>query len=915
MLEKGDKIAHYTIVRLLGVGGMGQVYLSLDERLHRNVALKVLLETAVAEEARDSAARLLREARSAASLTHPNVVSVFDVGESGGRVYLAMEMVVGKTVRDLMLDTAVPWQRRLRWLVDVARALGAAHRSGLVHRDIKPENVMVRDEDGLVKVLDFGIARRAGPTENVDPTAKTQTAHLGGAANILTGKGLVLGTPMYMAPEQLKGGAPDPRTDQFSWGVMCFEVLAGERPWPPKSDLLAAVATILTEAPQSLRKHAPEVPPAVEAVIARALSRDPAHRFETMDEVADALEPLAVRSSSSELSAPTARPSDKSITEVSGAAAPHRTLESAPERSTTKGALVTVKSPEHPNQPVQAEKPKRRRWHFLLGAAVALGAVVVWAKLHKTTAGPTVPTPSVSASASTVRVPPPPVTDNAEALASFQEGYQLWRDGSAKRSQARFEHAAALDPGFAGAHLFLALQDLRSNPSNAQEHFQKAYSHRARLTEREALLLDGLEPLLRSSADPAEAETRLLAATMKDPKEPLTLFLLGFVRLSRSEFEQAREAFDKTIALDPSFIPAWKWKGDVQRLLGNVDAALDAYDQCIKRSPAAAICLEQRLLLRRDVQGDCAGMEKDARAWQTLEPEVPEASYYVAAALAALHSPQASIEVGLRRQWDLMPADERAAGEAEDRANLAISVGDFVAAERYTRAWDLALAKPELMIHSGPQHQLALLAFEGGDVAGAGKIAADFLSIAPAMTPDPQGEDPTIWAFEYLFRSGRLKEEDLVAKRKAWLESQEARRTAEDKRRRAPFRWAQAYAGFAETLEEAKEALAVLPEYLPFPPDSRHTPPFDADVGKAFALAGRYDEAVPLLTNVTRACIGLGSPQLQTRAFYFLGVALEGKGDVEGARAAYQTVVDRWGAAKPRSVTAEKARARLAHLE
>ena len=131
----------------------------------------------------------------------------------------------------------------------------------------------------------------------------------------------------------------------------------------------------------------------------------------------------------------------------------------------------------------------------------------------------------------------------------------------------------------------------------------------------------------------------------------------------------------------------------------------------------------------------------------------------------------------------------------------------------------------------------------------------------------------------------------------------------------APFRWAMVYAGFAENLEESKEALDALPQFLPFPPDSRHTPNFDAEVGKAFALGGRYDEAVPLLTNVTRACIGLGSPQLQTRAFYFLGVALEGKGDLEGARVAYQTVVDRWGAAKPRSVTAERARARLAHLE
>ena len=386
------------------------------------------------------------------------------------------------------------------------------------------------------------------------------------------------------------------------------------------------------------------------------------------------------------------------------------------------------------------------------------------------------------------------------------------------------------------------------------------------------------------------------------------------MRLSRSEFEHARDAFDKAVALDDGFIPAWRAKGDVQRLLGNADAALAAFDQCIRKSPAAAICLEQRILLRRD-RGDCAGMDKDARAWQTLEPEASDASYHVAAALAALHAPQASIVIALQHQWDLMPAEDRAAGEAEDRANLAISAGDFVGAERYTRAWDLARSKPEIMLHAGPQHQLALLAYEAGDTTGAGKIAGDFLSVAPAMTPDPQGADPSIWAVEYMFRAGKWKREDLVAKRKAWIDGQESHGAAEENRRMAPFRWAMVYAGFAENLEESKEALAALPQFLPFPPDSRHTPNFDAEVGKAFALGGRYDEAVPLLTNVTRACIGLGSPQLQTRAFYFLGVALEGKGDLEGARVAYQTVVDRWGAAKPRSVTAERARARLAHLE
>jgi serine/threonine-protein kinase len=921
MLKSGDKVAHYTVEKLLGSGGMGEVYLALDERLHRKVALKIMARSEGEEQSKESAARLLREARAAASLTHPNVVAVFDVGESGGRVFLAMEYVVGKTLRELLVERDIGWQRKLRWLVDAARALGAAHRSGLVHRDIKPENVMVRD-DGLVKVLDFGIARRTGAS-GVDPTAKTEVAPVD--IGTLTGKGLVVGTPMYMAPEQLKGGVPDPRTDQFAWGVMAFEVLAGERPWPTKSDLLAAVATILTEPPDTLRKRAPEVPPAIESAIARTLSRDPEQRFADMDEVADALEPLAIRLSSAEHMALTQRSRDskpalatlESATD-GGDTAPSRISGDLPaERESggapiTRQAMVTAKSPQHPNQPVQPPPRQKRRWHFLLGVGVALAGVAVWYKLRKPPVT-VVPPPPPSASSSTTLVPaPPPVAP--EALAAYQEGMQLWRDGSPSRARTRLEHATDIDSGYASAHLLLALILVHSDASVARARFQDAFSHRAKLSPSEAVLLDAVEPLFRASADANEAETRLASFVGDKGKDVIGLFMLGFVRESRSEFEKAKEAFERAIAADAGFIPAWKAKGDVERLMGNADAALALYDQCLKKSPAAAICLEQRLLVRRD-RGDCEGMEKDARAWQSVDEDAADPSYYVAAALQSRAQPQASVEIALRRQWEAMPQEDRPAGEAEDRANLAILAGDFVLAERYTRAWDLARTRPEVMLHAGPQHQLALLAYEAGDVNGAGKIAADFLAVAPAMNLDPLGTDPTVWALEYLYRAGKLKKEDLDAKRKAWITAQEAHRSAEENRRMAPFRWAMVHAGFAETLEEAREAVDALPAFLPFPPDSRRTPAFDAEVGKTFALAGRFDEAVPLLSSVTRACIALGSPQLQTRAYYFLGMALEGKGDLEGAKRAYQVVVDRWGNAKPRSVTAEKARQRIQQLQ
>src|SRR6186713_948665 len=216
MLKAGDTFERYTIEALIGQGGMGCVYRAYDPRLDRRVALKVISQDSAPAAAN---ARLVREARAAAALDHPNAVAIFDVGEFGGAPYIVMELVEGRTLRRAPGDAALPVPTRVAQLADIARALAAAHKRGLVHRDIKPENVMVRD-DGMVKVLDFGIARRTGGT--VDPRSATEPA-----LQTLTVEGVKLGTPVYMAPEQIRGDELDGRTDQFAWGVLAYELLAG----------------------------------------------------------------------------------------------------------------------------------------------------------------------------------------------------------------------------------------------------------------------------------------------------------------------------------------------------------------------------------------------------------------------------------------------------------------------------------------------------------------------------------------------------------------------------------------------------------------------------------------------------------------------------------------------------------------
>lgn len=261
-LQPGQTFARYTIEDLLGAGGMGEVYRAHDTTLRRKVALKVIHPDL---QVPDAAERLVREARAAAALSHPNTIAIHDLGETDGVVYLVMELVSGVPLRVFVGDTSVPAVKKLRWLVDVARGLAAAHRAGLVHRDVKPTNVMVSDE-GMVKVLDFGLAR---PVEG---------------ASARTDVNLVVGTPRYMAPELFSGLPADARSDEYAFGVTAYELLTGMYPGGPTGALPAALDTIV-----------PEVGPAVARVIGRTLSRGRDERYPTMEEVADALDEACPR--------------------------------------------------------------------------------------------------------------------------------------------------------------------------------------------------------------------------------------------------------------------------------------------------------------------------------------------------------------------------------------------------------------------------------------------------------------------------------------------------------------------------------------------------------------------------------------------------------------------------------------------
>jgi len=265
-----ERLAHFRILKTLGEGGMGVVYLAEDEKLKRQVALKVLAEAFAGDEERKR--RFVREAQAAAAVRHPAIAAIYEVGEDGGTAFIAMELVDGRSLRALVEESPPTVAEAVRIVVELARGLERAHASGVLHRDLKPENVMV-EPDGRVKVLDFGLAKLLPPPA----AALADVSEMETRAGDLTREGFLVGTAAYMSPEQARGQELDARSDLFSLGVLLYELVTGRHPFrgPTPLDTLSAILTRHAPPPSSLK---PGVAPALEAILDRMLAKDPADR-------------------------------------------------------------------------------------------------------------------------------------------------------------------------------------------------------------------------------------------------------------------------------------------------------------------------------------------------------------------------------------------------------------------------------------------------------------------------------------------------------------------------------------------------------------------------------------------------------------------------------------------------------------
>src|SRR5438874_3869603 len=276
----GELIGHYRIESLIGVGGMGEVYLARDERLGRKVALKLLPKRLTADETQLS--RFKTEARSASALNHPNILTVYEIGAEGNRQFIATEFIEGITLRVSIARGRINPHMALEIAVQVASALAAAHETGIVHRDIKPENIMLRP-DRYVKVLDFGIAKLA-------ETAFAQaTADREGSMTLAeTNLGSILGTVRYMSPEQAFGAPVDERTDIWSLGVVLYEMVTRHAPFTGDTSR-EVMTSILEKEPPPLTSYIRQTPPKLQQIIDKTLRKDRDERYPSVHGLLDAL--------------------------------------------------------------------------------------------------------------------------------------------------------------------------------------------------------------------------------------------------------------------------------------------------------------------------------------------------------------------------------------------------------------------------------------------------------------------------------------------------------------------------------------------------------------------------------------------------------------------------------------------------
>jgi serine/threonine protein kinase/tetratricopeptide (TPR) repeat protein len=559
-LRAGDTVGRYRLIRELGRGGMGVVFLAHDSVLDRQVALKVIL---AAEAGIADRRRFEREARSAARLHHPGIATVFDVGVDDGRSFLAMEYVQGETLADRLKRGPLPAEALLSLAQQLAAALAAAHDAGVVHRDLKPGNIMCA-ADGRVRLLDFGLARAASV---VDADSA--------AAEPLTHTGVLVGTPAYMAPEQARGDRTGTASDVFALGVVLHEAATGRSAFRGPN-VFAVLASVLSETPPSLSTVRPDLPAGFDDVVMRCLRKDPSERFPHAADVVRALASVAVRdakqptdlkapsSSSSSTSSSSSSSSSPASTLVAGRAAvlPWRNTSRDPSHDWLgSGIADTIAHELRRSRGVAVVEDARVG--AALGAIVGSGQAPEPFEIARALDAEWVVAGSYQVAGSRVRivgsvghVPDATMTPCDRIDGAVDDIFDL-QDRLVEQVRAIVGAARAATSS----------TEVRLAPHNAV-----AYEWYGRgMLARQAW----------TAESSAEAERCFATAVQHDPAYALAHAALGQMRLARSmasgapPLVDAIGPFERAVELDPGLAEARSWLSHALMLLGRLDASVE----------------------------------------------------------------------------------------------------------------------------------------------------------------------------------------------------------------------------------------------------------------------------------------------------------------------------------------------------
>jgi serine/threonine protein kinase/predicted negative regulator of RcsB-dependent stress response len=545
---QAEELSHYRILSRIGAGGMGEVWLAEDLRLGRRVALKLLPRQFLQDP--DLLSRFRREARAASSLNHPNIITIYEIGQMGQTHFIATEFIEGVTLRQRLVQGSLATADLLNIAIQLASALGTAHSAGIIHRDIKPENIMIRP-DGLVKVLDFGLARMT-PLAGKPLAFKVDGEVEGGDRHLSTARGTLIGTPRYMAPEQVRGIKVDSRADIFSLGVVIYEMIAGRAPFIGET-IADQIAAILERDAEKLSNIRPGLPPNLELIVARAIAKNPDDRFQTMEAL---LEELRLLQSG----------------RFSEGGTWNRNLSQPTGTETTRidslSLFATVR--QH-----AAIKNYYRGFALLAALLLILGGYLSGGYYRGWW--------PFAASIS------PPL---AEALPWYEIGTQAIRDGSYDQAREFFEQAVRKDPRFAlaRARLAEALSEQDYNDEAQQQLFQvyALVPDRTRLPELDRLSLEAiLNSVGRNYAGAAECYSRMLAIAPAEQQSSLRLDL-GLAFEKNFETAKAIENYQLALRSNPRSAAARLRLaiiyGEREKDLAKSDAAFDEAEKLYREA-------------------------------------------------------------------------------------------------------------------------------------------------------------------------------------------------------------------------------------------------------------------------------------------------------------------------------------------